>query len=198
MAAPAGPMEVDGGADAGPVAAGGGSGQVEQNDHIARVPEETPASSESARGGLYDKVHSAPRGPSKCEEGQHIPQLALPAPHRSHPLPRTAIEGWVLFVTGLHEEAQEDDVVDAFADFGDVKDVRLNLDRRTGFAKGYAFVEFGSKAEADAAVEGMHGKDILGKAIAVDFAFFSEGELRTGGGRRGGRRGRGRGRGRRY
>ncbi|KAL3665816.1 hypothetical protein V7S43_009243 [Phytophthora oleae] len=99
---------------------------------------------------------------------------------RDHSTALRSVEGWILFVTGVHEEAQEEDVMDAFGEDAQVKDLHMNLDRRSGFVKGYALVEFENFEDAKAAMERMDGQEILGSIIHVDWAFKKETERRSG------------------
>ena len=97
-----------------------------------------------------------------------------------------------LFVGNLSWDASEDSLWDVFAEYGDVKGVRMPTDRETGKVKGYGYVEFFNTESAEKAFEGAQGMELLGRNLRLDYSQPRE----EGGGGRGGQRGGGRGFGR--
>ncbi|GAA6017555.1 hypothetical protein JCM8202_000332 [Rhodotorula sphaerocarpa] len=104
---------------------------------------------------------------------------SLPAVDSSSDRAARSVEGWIVIVTNVHEEANEEDVMDRFSDYGKVKNLHLNLDRKTGFVKGYALVEYETKEEALRAIAEAPQEPLLEKVLACDFAFVQppEGEV---------------------
>jgi len=90
--------------------------------------------------------------------------------------PQRSVEGWIIFVTGLDQEAQEDDILDVFSEYGPVKSIHVHLDIQTGFCKGYALIEYNEKSEAQDAINALHGTTLLGKSLKVDWAFVGGGD----------------------
>jgi RNA recognition motif-containing protein len=91
-----------------------------------------------------------------------------------------------LFVGNLSFNTTENDLNDAFAAFGTVTEANLMMDRMSGRPRGFGFVTMSSAAEAQAAIDGLNGKELDGRALTVNVA--KPREERSGGGGGGGRR----------
>jgi len=67
------------------------------------------------------------------------------------------------------------DMKDTFSEYGAIKSIGVNIDNVTGFCKGYALIEYAYKSEAQDAINALHGTELLGKTINVDWAFVGGG-----------------------
>jgi hypothetical protein len=75
-----------------------------------------------------------------------------------------------LYVGNLAYSVRDESLQTAFAPFGTVTSAKVMMDRETGRSKGFGFVEMGSDAEAQAAINGMNGQALEGRAIVVNEA----------------------------
>ena len=90
--------------------------------------------------------------------------------------------GSKLYVGNLSYDTQQADLQEMFAEFGSVSSVEIITDRDTGQSKGFGFVQMGSDAEAAAAIEGMHERNVDGRNLTVNEAKPKTDRPRTGGG----------------
>jgi len=75
-----------------------------------------------------------------------------------------------LYVGNLPYSVRDQDLEQAFGQFGVVTSAKVMMERDTGRSKGFGFVEMGSDAEAQAAINGMHGQPLGGRSIVVNEA----------------------------
>ncbi|MFY8086559.1 MAG: RNA recognition motif domain-containing protein, partial [Rubrivivax sp.] len=75
-----------------------------------------------------------------------------------------------LYVGNLAYSVRDESLQQAFGQFGTVTSAKVMMDRETGRSKGFGFVEMASDAEAQAAINGMNGQALEGRAIVVNVA----------------------------
>ena len=75
-----------------------------------------------------------------------------------------------LYVGNLPYTFRDQDLEQTFSQFGAVQSAKVMMERDTGRSKGFGFVEMGSDAEAQAAINGMNGQSLGGRAIVVNEA----------------------------
>ena len=75
-----------------------------------------------------------------------------------------------LYVGNLPYTVRDEDLQQSFSAFGVVNSAKVMMERDTGRSKGFGFVEMGSDAEAQAAVEGMNGQSLGGRSLVVNEA----------------------------
>ena len=75
-----------------------------------------------------------------------------------------------LYVGNLPYSVRDEDLQQSFSQFGSVSSAKVMMERDTGRSKGFGFVEMGSDAEAQAAINGMNGQSLGGRSVVVNEA----------------------------
>ncbi len=87
-----------------------------------------------------------------------------------------------IYIGNMSSDTTEDQLRQAFEGFGEVSTVKIITDRDSGQPRGFAFVEMSGKSEAIAAISGLNGQELNGRALNVNEAKpRAEGGNRSGG-----------------
>jgi RNA recognition motif-containing protein len=92
-----------------------------------------------------------------------------------------------IYVGNLSRDATDDELRQAFSAFGQVASASVIRDKFSGESRGFGFVEMPTKAEADAAIQGLNGKELKGRTLNVNEARPRQDSGGRGGGGGGGR-----------
>jgi RNA recognition motif-containing protein len=87
-----------------------------------------------------------------------------------------------IFVGNLPFRAEQEDVIELFAQFGEVTNCALPLERDTGRKRGFAFVEMADESTEEAAIEGLQGAELMGRPLRINKAEPRGSAPRRGGG----------------
>jgi RNA recognition motif-containing protein len=75
-----------------------------------------------------------------------------------------------IYVGNLSYKVTQEDLISVFAEYGTVKRVQIPTDRETGRSRGFGFVEMGTDAEENAAIEALDGAEWMGRDLKVNKA----------------------------
>ena len=87
-----------------------------------------------------------------------------------------------IFVGNLPFRAEQEDVIELFAQFGEVSNCALPLERDTGRKRGFAFIEMADESTEEAAIEGLQGAELMGRPLRINKAEPRGSAPRRGGG----------------
>ena len=73
-----------------------------------------------------------------------------------------------IYVGNISRTANEQDLKDAFAAFGEVSSASIIKDKFSGESRGFGFVEMPNKEEADKAIAGLNGVDLKGRRLTAN------------------------------
>jgi RNA recognition motif-containing protein len=75
-----------------------------------------------------------------------------------------------IYVGNLSREVTEDELLEAFEEFGQVESVKIITERGSGQSRGFGFVEMPAEAEAQSAINGLNSKELKGETLNVNEA----------------------------
>ena len=85
-----------------------------------------------------------------------------------------------IYVGNLSYSVTAEDLTSVFAEYGSVKQVQIPIDRETSRPRGFGFVEMGSDAEEQAAIDALDGAEWMGRSLKVNKAKPREDKRRSG------------------